>query len=229
MPVWNKSPRRVRHSSADRELLIRNVLEAVGARRNAEQSRSSELELLLREVAPVGSVIKEKTSLPVSPPCGGTPHQTDDLGDRGQCFSCGFFGHGVKRCSQLDRSFPYKMPGWSVDVRNGQYRASRMRGDEQDLRRGKEGWFGREGQHPGPSITETYLTQVGVIIQLGNDRRMTLIDPDGPQTHMVSQPWGVSLRLKKIAAIVRFRIMRQSWWSRLRTWTRVIRLLWGAM
>ena len=33
MPAWNKSPRRVRHSSADRELLIRNVFEAVGARR----------------------------------------------------------------------------------------------------------------------------------------------------------------------------------------------------
>ena len=43
----------------------------------------------------------------------------------------------------------------------GQYRASRMRGDEQDLRRGKEGWFGREGQPPGPSVTVTRLTQVG--------------------------------------------------------------------
>ena len=65
MPAWNKSPRRVRHSSADRELLIRNVLEAVGARRNvmAERSRSRELELLLRDVAPVGSVIK-KTDIP---------------------------------------------------------------------------------------------------------------------------------------------------------------------
>ena len=130
----------------------------------------------------MGSVIKEKTFPPASPPGGGTPPQTDDLGDRGQCCSCGFFGHGVNRCSQLDISFPYKMPGWSVDVRNGQYRASRMRGDEQDLRRGKEGWFGREGQPPGPSITETCMTQVGVIIRLGNDRRMTLMDPDGPSS-----------------------------------------------
>ena len=76
------------------------------------------------------------------------------------------------------------MPGWLVNVRNGQYRASRMRGDGQDLRRGKEGWFGREGQSPGPSMTVTHLTQVGVIIRLGNDRRMTLIDPDGnPNAH----------------------------------------------
>ena len=89
------------------------------------------------------------------------------------------------------------MPWWSVDVRDGQYRASRMRGDDQDRRRGKEGWFGREGQPPGPSITVTYLTQVGAIIRLGNDRRMTLMDLDGPRTNMVSQSWGVSLQLKK--------------------------------
>ena len=35
--------------------------------------------------------------------------------DRGQCFSCGFLGHGVNRCTQLNRSFPYLMPGWSVN------------------------------------------------------------------------------------------------------------------
>ena len=64
-------------------------------------------------------------------------------------------------------------------LRNGQYRASRTRGDEQDLQRGKEGWFGQEGQPPGPSITVMHLTQVGVIIRLGDDRRMILIDPDG--------------------------------------------------
>ena len=82
----------------------------------------------------------------------------DDLGDSGQCFSCGFFGHGVNRCPRLDRSFPYKMPGWSVDVQDGQYRASRIRGDEHDLRRGKERWFRRESQPPGPSVTVTRLT-----------------------------------------------------------------------
>ena len=151
MPELNESPRRVRHSLTDKELLIRSVLEAVGARQNvmSECSRSRELKLLLRDVTPVGSVIEEKTSSPASPPGGQTSPQSDDLRDRGQCFSCGFFGHGVNRCSQLDRSFPYKMPGWSVDVRNGQYRASRMRGNEQDLRWGKEGWFGPEGQPPG--------------------------------------------------------------------------------
>ena len=90
MLALDEPPRRVRHSSADRELLIRNVLEAVGAHRNvmSEQSRSREFKLLLRDVTPVGSVMNEKTSSPASPSGGGTPPQTDDPGDRGQCFSC---------------------------------------------------------------------------------------------------------------------------------------------
>ena len=147
MPAANESPRRVMHSLADRELLIRNVLEAVGAGRNVipKRSRNRELELLLRDMPPVGSVMKGKTSPPASQPAGGMPPPTDDLWDRGQCFSCGFHGHVVNRCPQLDISFPYKMLRWLVNVWNGQYRASRMRGDGQDRRRGKEGWSRREG------------------------------------------------------------------------------------
>ena len=44
------------------------------------------------------------------------------------CFSCGRQGHGVNRCSQVDTSFPFLPQGWSVDVRNGQYRAIRTGG-----------------------------------------------------------------------------------------------------
>ena len=211
MPTLDESPRRGSHSSADRELLIRNVLEAMGARREviSEWRRNTELELLLRDATHVGSVMTQEAHSPAS--LLWRPHM-DDLGDSGQCFSCGFFGHGVNRCPRLDRYFPYKMPGWSVDVHDGQYRASRIRGDEQDLRRGKEGWFGRKGQPPGPSVTTTCLTQVGIIIRHGNDQRMTLIDPDGPQTRMGSPAWGVSLRLKIIAAIVQCRTVLRLWW-----------------
>ena len=59
---------------------------------------------------------------------------------------------------------------------------------------GEEGWFGREGQLPGPSMIVTHLTQVGecellgVIIQLGDNRRMAPIDLDGPRMPRVSQP-----------------------------------------
>ena len=39
------------------------------------------------------------------------------------CFSCGRSGHGVSQCSWMDTVFPCFPPGWSVDIRNGQYRA----------------------------------------------------------------------------------------------------------
>ena len=70
------------------------------------------------------------------------------------CFSCGRQEHGMIRCSQVDTSFPFLPPGWSVDVRNGQYRASRT--DVTGLRSspGNEGWSGLEGQPPGPSGIE---------------------------------------------------------------------------
>ena len=40
------------------------------------------------------------------------------------CFSCGRQGPGVNRCSQMNISFPFLLPGWSVDVQNGQYQAT---------------------------------------------------------------------------------------------------------
>ena len=44
------------------------------------------------------------------------------------CFSCGRQGHGINRCSRVNTSFPFLPPWWSVNVRNGQYRATRMEG-----------------------------------------------------------------------------------------------------
>ena len=83
-------------------------------------------------------------------------------------------------------------------------------------------------------MTVTRLTQVGVIIRHGNNRKITLMDPDGPRTRMASPAWGVSLRLKGIAAIVQCRIVLRLWRIKIQTWTlsgarRVmgaIRLLW---
>ena len=64
----------------------------------------------------------------------------DDEGDRGQCFSCGFSGHGMNRCTRLDRSFPYITPGLSANLRDGEYRASKLTGEAHIPTRGKEGW-----------------------------------------------------------------------------------------
>ena len=61
------------------------------------------------------------------------------------CFSCGRQGHGVNRCSQVDISFPFLPPGWSVDVRNGQYRVTRTDGTGLGSTPGNEGWSGLGG------------------------------------------------------------------------------------
>ena len=64
------------------------------------------------------------------------------------CFSCGRPGHGVNRCSRVDTSFPYLPQGWSVDVRDGQYRAVLPGGARALSPPGNEGWSGWEGQPP---------------------------------------------------------------------------------
>ena len=63
------------------------------------------------------------------------------------CFSCGSPGHGVNRCSRVDTSFPFLPQGWSVEVRDGQYRAVWPGGGARVWSLpGNEGWSGREGQ-----------------------------------------------------------------------------------
>ena len=61
------------------------------------------------------------------------------------CFSCGRHGHGVNRCSQVDTSFLFLPPGWSVYVRKGQYRATQTERTGLESPPGNEGWSGREG------------------------------------------------------------------------------------
>ena len=83
MPAASEPPPRVTHSSADRELLIQNVLEAVRSRRNIipERSQERELELMLRDMLSVGSVTEEKTSPPASQLALGASPLTNDLMD----------------------------------------------------------------------------------------------------------------------------------------------------
>ena len=69
------------------------------------------------------------------------------------CFSCGRPGHGVKRCSRVDTYFPFLPQGWSVEVRDSQYRAVWPGGARVGYILGNEGWSGREGQPPGSSGT----------------------------------------------------------------------------
>ena len=53
--------------------------------------------------------------------------RTDRPTDMGPvCFSCGDGGHRINRCPQVNADFPFLPAGWSVNMVNGQYRATRM-------------------------------------------------------------------------------------------------------
>ena len=149
--------------ASDHELLIQRLLGAVRPAQSViqERSKGTDIELMLQSMLPVGSVTEVDVPPPVPCPEGKLgPLSAVPLGpDMGidppvwgwarVYFSCGHQGHGVNRCSQMDTSFPFLSPGWSVDVRNGRYRASRTHVDGLNYTPGKEGWSGREGQPPG--------------------------------------------------------------------------------
>ena len=117
-----------------------------------------------------------------------------------KCFSCGQQGHGVTWCSLMDVSFPFLLPGWSVDIRNGRYRASRIRGDGRNYTPGKVGWSGRESQPPRSSDTVVQLTPrgwgrrvLGDASRLGNSRWGLSANLVGPRMPRVFRPWGEPL------------------------------------
>ena len=72
----------------------------------------------------------------------------------------------------MDTSFPFLPPGWSVDVRNGQYRATRTEGAGLGSTLGNEGWSRWEGQPPGPSGIEVRLIPVGELLVQGDASRL---------------------------------------------------------
>ena len=77
------------------------------------------------------------------------------------CFSCGCEGHEINRCSRMNTAFPFLPSGWSVNMNNGQYRATQIGKTTSTVVPGNEEWSGREGQPPGPSEITAPLTLVG--------------------------------------------------------------------
>ena len=54
------------------------------------------------------------TSEPITPASGSRLGPARSDWTTIVCFSCGKPGHGVGRCLELDETFPYMLPGWSV-------------------------------------------------------------------------------------------------------------------
>ena len=76
------------------------------------------------------------------------------------CFSCGDGGHRVNRCPQVNVNFPFLPMGWSINMDNGQFRATRM--NQKPVEKpGIEQRSEREGQPLGPPEIKAPLTQAG--------------------------------------------------------------------
>ena len=91
---------------SDRDVLIRQLMEAICPPTPVAQERSAatELETLLLNWLPVGTVTKEDA---VSP----DPSTDSTEG----CFSCGDLTHTTDQCRTLDESFPFLPMGWQAE------------------------------------------------------------------------------------------------------------------
>ena len=83
------------------------------------------------------------------------------------CFSCGDGSHRINRCPQVNADFQFLPAGWSVNMDNGQYRATQMNKTLAEVP-GNEPWSEREGQPLGPPDIKAPLTQVGVSAEISN-------------------------------------------------------------
>ena len=140
------------------------------------------------------------------------------------CFSCGRRGHGVNRCSRVDTCFPFLPPEWSVDVWNGQYRATRTVRAGLWSPPGNEGWSGREGQPPGSSGIKVQLTLVGELGDVrpcGSCRWSAGGDLNGPQTPSLFRPWEASSRQIVDSMIERVWTALKGCWEVGADWVRI--------
>ena len=91
---------------SDRDLLIQQLMEAIWPPTPVAQERSpaTDLETLLLNWLPVGTVTEDDAASP-------DPSLYSVKG----CFSCGGLTHTTDQCQTLDESFPFLPTGWQVE------------------------------------------------------------------------------------------------------------------
>ena len=91
---------------SDRDLLIQRLMGAIRPPQPVAQERSkvTELETMLLNWLPVGTVAEEDAA---------SPNSSSDSAEG--CFSCGFLTHTTDQCRTLDESFPFLPMGWQMD------------------------------------------------------------------------------------------------------------------
>ena len=91
---------------SDQDLLIQQLMEAIRPPTSVAQERSptTDLETLLLNWLPVGTVTEEDVASP-------DPSSDSVKG----CFSCGGLTHMTDQCRTLDESFPFLPTGWQAE------------------------------------------------------------------------------------------------------------------
>ena len=120
LPTPALPPPRVTLSSSYRELLIQRVLKAVRPGQSVIQklSQGPDIELMLWSMLQVSSVTE--VDVPTPMPCLE--------GESGSVVGVFLLWTPKTDVHRWTAYFPFLSTGWSVDVRNGRYRASRMDG-----------------------------------------------------------------------------------------------------
>ena len=91
---------------ADQDLLIQRLMGTICPPKPVAQEREAvtELETMLLNWLPVGTVTEEKAASP-------NPSTVSAEG----CFSCGVLTHTTDNCRTLDESFPFLPTGWQAE------------------------------------------------------------------------------------------------------------------
>ena len=106
LPTPSPPPPEAAPIPSDQDLLIQRLIGAICPSQLVAQERSklTDLETMLLNWLPVGTVTEEDAA---------SPKSSSDSAEG--CFSCGVLTHMTDQCQTLDESFPFLPTGWQAD------------------------------------------------------------------------------------------------------------------
>ena len=106
LPTPSPPPPQAAPIPSDRDLLIQRLMGAICPSQpvTQEQSRVTDLDTMLLNWLPVGTVMEEDAA---------SPNSSSDSAEG--CFSCGVLTHTMDQCQTLDESFTFLPTGWQAD------------------------------------------------------------------------------------------------------------------
>ena len=112
LPTPSRPPQEAAPIPSDQDLLIQQLMGAIRPSQPVvqEQSKLTDLEIMLQNWLPFGTVTEEDAASPNS--------LSDSLEG---CFSCGVLTHMTDQCQTLDESFQFLPTGWQADYIGDQF------------------------------------------------------------------------------------------------------------